>query len=276
MIQLYLGAAVLCMAAVLFLEPLAPLHAVAAPLRRWARNLGLSALAMGTTVAAPLLFWAAAGALGVQPSRGGLLAHWGVPVWAQWVLTFLLMEGLAYALHRLSHVVPWLWRLHAVHHSDVELDATTTHRHHPLESLFTALVTLPLLVALAPPVLAVLAYSVVALAVSTVSHGNLRLPAWLDRGLRGLVVTPAYHRVHHSAYQPQTDSNYATVLPLFDHLFRSASPVPVDGGRQLTMGLERGRDERNQSLAALLRAPFGAPARSAPEPARPRAARDGA
>ncbi|MBS0499282.1 MAG: sterol desaturase family protein, partial [Proteobacteria bacterium] len=119
MIQIYLGAAVLCMAAVLFLEPLAPLHTAAAPLRRWGRNLGLSVLAMGTTVATPLLFWAVAGVLGVQPSRGGLLAHWGVPLWAQWALTFLLMEALAYALHRLSHGVPWLWRLHAVHHSDV-------------------------------------------------------------------------------------------------------------------------------------------------------------
>jgi hypothetical protein len=131
-------------------------------------------------------------------------------------------------------------RLHAVHHSDVELDATTTHRHHPLESLFTALVTLPLLVALAPPVLAVLAYSVVALAVSTLSHGNLHLPAWLDRGLRGLVVTPAYHRVHHSAYQPQTDSNYATVLPLFDHLFRSASPCRSTAGASSPWGWSAG------------------------------------
>ncbi|MEZ5606688.1 MAG: sterol desaturase family protein [Burkholderiaceae bacterium] len=266
MSQIYLGAAVLCMAAVLFLESLAPLHAAGVPLRRWSRNGALSVLAVGTTLAAPLLFWAVMGPLGLKPHGGGL-THWGVPVWGQWVLTFLLMDGLAYALHRLSHAVPWLWRLHAVHHSDVELDATTTHRHHPLENLFVALVTLPALVALAPPVLAVLAYSLVALAVSTLSHGNLRLPALLDRSLRGLVVTPAYHRVHHSAHQPQTDSNYATVLPLFDHLFRSATVVPADGGRALTMGLERRREERSQSLGALLWAPFEAPAAASAEPA---------
>ena len=268
MSQLYIGAAVLCMAAVLFLESLAPLHGAAAPLRRWARNGALSVLAMGTTLAAPLLFWAVMGPLGLKPHGSGL-AYWGVPVWGQWALTFLLMDGLAYALHRLSHAVPWLWRLHAVHHSDVELDATTTHRHHPLESLLTAWITLPLLVALAPPVLAVLAYSLVALAVSTLSHGNLRLPAVLDRGLRWLLVTPAYHRVHHSAHRPQTDSNYATVLPLFDHLFRSAAWVPADGGRGLTIGLERGRDDGSQSLAALLRAPFGGSAAPAAEPVRP-------
>ncbi len=255
MVQLYIAAAVLCLAAVLFLESMAPLHAGAPPLRRWARNLALSALSVATTLAAPLLFWAAAGALGLKPG-GGWLERWGLPGWGQWALTFVVMDGLAYALHRLSHAVPWLWRLHAVHHSDVELDATTTHRHHPLESLVTALLTLPVLVMLAPPVLAVLAYSVTALAVSTLSHGNLRLPAGLERALRWAVVTPAYHRVHHSAHQPQTDSNYATVLPLFDHLLGSASAVPDDGGRLLTMGLERGREDTRQSLGALLRAPF--------------------
>ncbi|MBS0416007.1 MAG: sterol desaturase family protein [Proteobacteria bacterium] len=272
--EIYLGAAVLCMAAVLFLESLSPLHAAGAPLRRWARNGALSVLAVGTTLATPLLFWAVAGPLGLT-MQGGLV-QWGWPVWAQWVLTFLVMESMAYALHRLSHAMPWLWRLHAVHHSDVELDATTTHRHHPLENLVGALLTLPVLIALAPPPLAVLAYSLVALAVATLSHGNLRLPAWLDRGLRWLVVTPAYHRVHHSAHRPQTDSNYATLLPLFDHLFRSATAVPPDGGRGLTMGLERGRDARSQSLAALLRAPFSAAAAPMAGAARPRAARDGA
>ena len=175
---------------------------------------------------------------------------------AQWLLTLAVIDGLAYALHRLSHAVPWLWRLHAVHHSDVELDATTTHRHHPAESLVLALFSLPVLIALAPPVWAVLAYSVTALAVGTLSHGNLRLATGLERALRWAVVTQAYHRVHHSAHQPQTDSNYATVLPLFDHLLGSASAVPDDGGRLLTMGLERGREDTRQSLGALLRAPF--------------------
>lgn len=258
--QIYLGAAVLCMAAVLFLESLAPLHQAPPPLRRWARNLGLSALAMATTLATPLLFWAVAGPLGIQPGRVGM-AHWGLPAWVQWVIVFLVMDGLAYGLHRLSHHWGWLWRLHAVHHSDVELDATTTHRHHPLESLVTTLVTLPVLVALAPPVLAVLAYGGVVLVVSTVSHGNLRLPTALDRALRPWLVTPAYHRVHHSAHQPQTDSNYATVLPLFDHLFRSVNSTLSDGGRSLTMGLEQARDTASQSLWGLLRAPFCRPAR---------------
>ena len=255
MVQLYIAAAVLCLAAVLFLESLAPLHPGDVPLRRWAHNGALSVLSVGTVLATPLLFWAAAGALGLRPGSGWL-ARWGLPPWGQWMITFIVMDGLAYALHRLSHVVPWLWRLHAVHHSDVQLDATTTHRHHPLESLLTTAATVPVLVLLGPPVLAVLAYSVVALAVSTASHGNLRLPAALDRWLRPWVVTPAYHRLHHSAHQPQTDSNYATVLPLFDHLLRSVGEVPGDAGQQLTMGLRSQRDAASQTVWALLRAPF--------------------
>jgi sterol desaturase/sphingolipid hydroxylase (fatty acid hydroxylase superfamily) len=255
MIQLYLSTAVISLTAVLFLESVFPLRATPVPLRRWLRNLGLSALSLGTILLSPLLFWVVLRLLKVAPGDGWF-AHWNMPAWGQWLATFLLMDAIAYALHRLSHAWPWLWRLHAVHHSDIELDATTTHRHHPLEGLVAAFVTLPVLLVLAPPPAAVFAYSLLALAVSTVSHGNLRLPAALDRALRRVLVTPAFHRLHHSALRAQTDSNYATVFPLFDYLLRSASAVPDDGGRQLRIGLETQRDAASQSLAAMLLAPF--------------------
>lgn len=257
-LQLYIAAVVISLAAVLVGESLCPLHPTpTVPLARWLRNLALSALALGTTLLAPLLFWSAARMLGVQPG-GGWLARWGLPAWGQWLAAFLVLDGMAYVLHRLSHAVPWLWRLHAVHHSDVELDATTAHRHHPLENLFTALATLPILVLLAPPVEAVLAYGLLAVVVSTVAHGNLRLPDGLDRVLRRIVVTPAYHRLHHSRERRQTDSNYATVFPGFDYLLSSAGAVPADGGRAMTMGLEYHRDAACQTLPALLLAPFRA------------------
>lgn len=254
--QLYIAAVILSMAAVLFLESLCPLRLTPeVPLARWLRNLALSAMALCTTLQAPLLFWAVAGVLEVSPG-GGWLAHWGVPVWGQCLTVFVVLDGIGYALHRLSHAVPWLWQLHAVHHSDVELDATTAHRHHPLESLFTTLVTLSVLVLLAPPVAAVMAYSLLAVLVTTVAHGNLRLPPSLDRMLRRFVVTPAYHRMHHSRELPQTNSNYATVFPWFDNLFGSASAVPADGGGTVTIGLEYDRDAASQTLPALLLAPF--------------------
>jgi sterol desaturase/sphingolipid hydroxylase (fatty acid hydroxylase superfamily) len=255
MTQLYLSTAVICLTAVLFLESVFPLRAAPVPLRRWLRNLGLSALSLGVTVLSPLLFWLLLRVLRVAPGDGGF-AHWNMPTWFEWLATFLLMDAIAYALHRLSHAWPWLWRLHAVHHSDIELDVTTTHRHHPLEALVGAFVTLPVLLVLAPPPAAVFAYSLLAVAVSTVSHGNLHLSPVLDRALRPVVVTPAFHRVHHSALRAQTDSNYATVFPLFDYLLRSAGTIPADGGRRLKIGLETQRDAASQSLAAMLLAPF--------------------
>lgn len=255
MIQLYLSTAVICLTAVLFLESLFPLRTTPVPLRRWLRNLGLSALSLGVTVLSPLLFWLLLRLLQVAPGDGWF-AHWDIPPWGQWLATFVLMDAIAYALHRLSHAWPWLWRLHAVHHSDIELDATTAHRHHPLEALVGAFVTLPLLLLLAPPPAAVFAYSLLAVAVSTVSHGNLRLPPALDKALRLVLVTPAFHRLHHSAMRSQTDSNYATVFPLFDYLLRSAGAIPADGGRRLRIGLETQRDAASQSLAAMLLAPF--------------------
>lgn len=254
----YIGAVVVSLATVLLLESVFPLHHAAVPLRRWAHNFGLSALALGATLLAPLLFWAVMRVIGM-PSTSGLLAHGNIPLWGQWLITFLAMDAMRYGLHRLTHRLPWLWRLHAVHHSDVELDATTTLRHHPLENLILSLATLPVLVALSPPPAAVLAYAVLSMAIDTLSHGNLRLPTILDKGLRRLLVTPAYHRVHHSALRSQTDSNYAGLFPIFDHVFRSHGVVPDDGGRELTIGLESGRDAASQSIAALLLAPFRNP-----------------
>ena len=259
MSHLYLAAVVVALCAVLMLETLVPLHPSAnPPVRRWVRNLALSALAVSVTLGTPYLIRALVPAGGWGPTHSGLTT-WGWPVWAQWLLTFLAMEAAVYALHRLSHRWPWLWRLHAVHHSDTELDVTTTHRHHPLENLLSVLWVLPIWLLLRPPLGAMLSYTLLAVVVSTWSHGNLKLPQRVDRVLRLLIVTPAYHRVHHSAHQAQTDSNYATVLTVFDHLFRTASAAPSDSGHSLTMGLETEREPQHQSLARLLASPFTTP-----------------
>ena len=262
--QLYPAVVVISLSAVLMLEALAPLHATPSPpLRRWAHNFALSALAVGVTLTMPFVFRWVGQVWPVHPIAGGMTT-WGLPVAAQWLITFLLLESCLYAFHRLAHRVPWLWRLHAVHHSDTELDATTTHRHHPLENLAAALFTLPVLWWLGLPWAAVLSFSLLAVLVSTVSHGNLRLPEWLDRPLRWLIVTPAYHRVHHSAHQPQTDSNYATLLTVWDHLLRTASAAPADRARGLTIGLDYARAPADQTVVQLLAWPFTQPPRAGP------------
>lgn len=253
--EFFLSTAVICMTAVLLLESFFPLHPTLPPLRRWLRNFALSAMSLGVSLLMPLLFWAGMQLTGMRPGDG-LLGSWQLPVWAQWLITFTLLEGMRYALHRLSHRLPWLWRLHAVHHSDIQLDATSTHRHHPLENLITTAIALPVMLVLAPPLQALLAYTVLTLAIDTLSHGNLRIPTALDKCLRPFIATPAYHRVHHSATRAQTDSNYANVFPVFDYLFRSHGSVPDDGGREIIVGLETGRDAASQSLKGTLLAPF--------------------
>lgn len=256
MLHIYISTIVFSLTVVMLLEVASPLHTDAPPpLRRWLRNFSLSVLAIGATLLTSMLFWSFAQALEIEPGKG-LLTSLGIPNWAQWLITFLLLDGIAYGLHRLSHALPWLWRLHAVHHSDPELDATTTHRHHPAESVVSALVTLPLLLVLAPPAWAVVAYSITATIISTLAHANVALPNWLDHALRRFIVTPAFHRTHHSAHRPQTDSNYATVFTSFDLVFRTASVAVSDRGRALTIGLGSGGGHSSQALPALLAAPF--------------------
>lgn len=267
----YLSAVVIGLAAALLLESVRPARALDAleELPRWLGNLVLSALSIAVGLLTPTLLWTAYAALGGAAEPGG---GWGglrassSPVIVQWVLTFALMEALGYALHRLAHHVPWLWRLHAVHHSDPHVDATTTHRHHPLESLVNTALALPVLVAVGPPVEAVLAYSMLHALVSAFSHANLRLPSGLERVLSPLIATPGYHRVHHSATRPWTNTRYANVFPVFDRLFGTHAPDAPRADPDLLLGLDSARADE-QRLDQLLLAPL----RPQTLPAAPRA-----
>lgn len=121
-----------------------------------------------------------------------------------------------------------LWRINAVHHSDVEMDATTSLRRHPLEHVISALVFVPTLIALGPDPLVLLSYNVLPATVSALNHDNFSLGKSTDRVLRHFIVTPDFHRVHHSSEQRYTDSNYASILPMFDYLFRSATKCTAE------------------------------------------------
>lgn len=244
----------------MLLEAHAPLRPVPdAPLGRWLANLALSSFSLATSIGATVGLYALARVfLGAQGATLALLPRLGAPTWLQWVLTFALLDGAAYVLHRLSHGVPWLWRLHAVHHSDTEVDATTSYRHHPLESLFTAACHVPLLLLLGAPAAAVLAYTLLANVVSVFSHANLRLPM-LERALRHMLVTPAFHRLHHAADRQWTDRNFATVFPIFDCLLGTAATRPAHVQQSMTLGLEHFRSAPQQSLGGLLAQPFVAP-----------------
>lgn len=154
-----------------------------------------------------------------QEQSPGLMSRLDLGLPAQFLLTFLVLDLWRYWEHRLFHAVPMLWRAHLVHHSDTSVDVTTSERHHPIESLLGAALLLALVAVLGLLAEAIGFYLLVAVAVALFSHANLRLPDTLDRWLRFFIVTPALHAVHHSASNARTDSNYSTVLTVWDRLF---------------------------------------------------------
>lgn len=182
-------------------------------------NLTLAALNLPVAAAlAGLLFAVADSAQRVQ---AGLL-HW-LPVSSalQWVLAFLLLDAWQYAWHRLNHAVPWLWRFHAVHHADAELDATSGIRFHLGELIASFLARLAILPVLGITAPQLILYEAVSLPFVLFQHANLRLPSRLDAVLSVLLVTPNMHVVHHSRWQPETDSNFSSVFSFWDKLFGS-------------------------------------------------------
>jgi sterol desaturase/sphingolipid hydroxylase (fatty acid hydroxylase superfamily) len=244
-------------AAVALAEWRSPRRALAlSRLRRWAANLGILAVDI---VVLRLVFPAAAVGLAVLAAeRGwGLFNNVGVPGWAALVLSVAALDFVIYLQHVMFHAVPVLWRLHRVHHADTDFDLTTGLRFHPIEIVLSMLIKFAAVVVLGPPALAVIVFEVLLNATAVFNHGNLRLPAAVDRVLRLLVVTPDMHRVHHSVHAHETNSNFGFSIPWWDRLFGTYQAQPDDGHVAMSIGLDRFREEKwSASLPALLVLPF--------------------
>ena len=172
------------------------------------------------------------------------------------VLSVVALDLVIYLQHVLFHAVPLLWRLHMVHHADLDFDTTTGVRFHPIEILLSLGIKAAAVVLLGAPAVAVLIFEVLLNATSLFNHGNVRLPAWLDRLLRLVVVTPEMHRVHHSVHPRETNSNFGFNLPWWDFLFGTYKAQPADGHEGMTVGLAQFRDERVERLHWMLLLPF--------------------
>jgi len=186
----------------------------------------------------------------------GLLQRVAWPPVLEGALAFLALDGLIYWQHRLFHRIPLFWRLHRMHHSDLEFDATTGVRFHPVEILLSMLIKMAAVVALGAPAVAVIVFEIALNATSMFNHANLRLPLPVDRALRRLIVTPDMHRVHHSVHRREHDSNYGFNLSWWDHLFRSYTDQPAEGHLPMRIGLHAFRDDAEQELASLLVQPL--------------------
>lgn len=250
------GAFAAVLLAVMLLERRWPRRALAVPRAwRWSNNLGLVVVdsllvravlpvaAVGTALLAAEAGWGLFNRLELRPA-------WSIP------LTLLALDFTVWAQHLLFHRVAVLWRLHRVHHADIEIDASTGLRFHPLEILLSMLIKIGVVLALGAPAVAVLAFEVVLNATSLFNHANLRLPPRVDAALRGFLVTPDMHRVHHSWHRDETDSNFGFNLSWWDRLFGTYRAQPRDGHESMTLGLHEFRDLGEQRLDRLLLQPF--------------------
>ena len=225
---------------------------------RWPNNLGLVAL---NTVLLRLVFPAAAVGLALAGERQGwgLLNAFAVSPWVAVPLVVVVLDLAIYLQHVMFHAVPALWRLHRMHHADLDVDVTTGARFHPIEILLSMGIKLAVVAALGAPPLAVLIFEVLLNATPMFNHGHVRIAGKLDRILRLFVVTPDMHRVHHSVLPRETNSNFGFNLPWWDRLLGTYRAQPAAGHQAMTLGIEQFRTPRDLWLDRMLAQPFAGP-----------------
>ena len=222
---------------------------------RWYANLGIVAL---NNVAVRLVFpLAAMGMAALAEARGwGLLNTFERPFAAAVVVSVVTLDLAIYLQHVMVHAVPVLWRLHRMHHADLDIDVTTGARFHPLEIILSMAIKMAVVAGLGPPAVAVLVFEVLLNVTSMFNHANVRLPLALDRVLRWFVVTPDMHRVHHSVIADETNSNFGFNLPWWDRLLGTYRDQPAAGHDDMTIGIEQFRDASALHLHRMLVQPF--------------------
>ena len=244
---------------------------VAAPRRRreiprlirWSNNLGLVVI---DTLLVRLTFPIVAVGLAVtaEAQGWGLFNIFDFPFWLASVASLLALDLAIYLQHVMFHAVPALWRLHRMHHADLEFDVSTGLRFHPVEILLSMGIKLAVVVALGPPAVAVLVFEVLLNATAMFNHSNIRIPAAIDRVLRLVVVTPDMHRIHHSIQPSETNSNFGFNLPWWDRLLGTYRPQPREGHEAMTIGIEQFRTRRDLWLDRMLVQPLRGPASGYP------------
>jgi len=255
-IAIRVGAAAAVFAAMALWEWLAPRRRLATGRRpRWPGNLGIWAIdSVAIRLLGPLTVVGAA--LLAADKSWGLFVVLGLPYWTALVAGVIALDLVIYAQHVVFHHVPWLWRLHRMHHADLDIDVTTGVRFHPLEILLSLAIKMAAAVALGVPAEAVVIFEVLLNATSLFNHSNVALPPRLERVARWIVVTPQMHQVHHSIARDETDSNFGFNLPWWDRLFGTYRPQPKEGEAKFTVGLPIFRERAELRLWRLLTQPF--------------------
>jgi len=223
---------------------------------RWIANLSVAVL--NTMVIRILMASGAVGVAMVTAENGwGILnmLHW--PVWIEIVLAVLLLDLMIYLQHLGFHAVPVLWKIHMVHHADPDYDVTTAVRFHPVEALLSMVLKMAGVAIIGASPTAVLAFEVILNGMAMFNHANVRMPAFVDRILRWVVVTPDMHRIHHSIFLRETNRNFGFNLPWWDYMFGTYLASPSRGHERMTFGLKKFRSPACLKLLNILKLPFG-------------------
>jgi sterol desaturase/sphingolipid hydroxylase (fatty acid hydroxylase superfamily) len=230
---------------------------------RWSNNLALVVI---DTIVLRLTFPILAVGLAIMAQERG----WGLfniveaPVWFAVLASVIILDLVIYLQHVMFHAVPALWRLHRMHHADLDFDVTTGLRFHPIEIVLSMGIKLAMVLVLGPPAVAVLIFEVLLNATAMFNHSNVRLPLVVDRVLRLVMVTPDMHRVHHSILPEETNSNFGFNLPWWDKLLGTYKAQPAAGHDAMTIGIEQFRTPRDQWLDRMLVQPTKGPASGYP------------
>ena len=218
---------------------------------RWTNNLSLVVIDTAILrLAFPVL---AVGLAGIAKTNGwGLFNMIDLPVWIAVIFAIILLDLATYLQHIVFHAVPGLWRLHRMHHADLEFDATTGLRFHPAEIVLSMTVKLALVLAIGAPAVAVLAFEVILNAASIFNHSNISLSPAVDRVVRLFLVTPDMHRVHHSIEPRETNTNFGFSVPWWDRLFGTYLAQPAKGHLEMKIGIEQFRSRRELWLDRML------------------------
>jgi len=205
-----------------------------------------------------LIFGAAAVGMALYAAQKGwgILNNVHVTYWTAVIMSVLALDFVIYLQHVMFHAVPALWSLHMMHHADMDIDVTTGTRFHPIEMILSMLIKIAAVAVLGPPAIAVLIFEVLLNGTSMFNHGNLLIPSALDRVLRLFVVTPDMHRVHHSVFPTETNSNFGFNMPWWDRLMGTYRAQPSLGHEGMTIGLNQFRDPTLLTLPRLLILPF--------------------
>jgi sterol desaturase/sphingolipid hydroxylase (fatty acid hydroxylase superfamily) len=222
---------------------------------RWFSNLGLVVID-SIIVRLPFPTALVGVALLTQQKGWGLFNHVGLSPLPRIVLSILILDLAIYLQHVMFHSAPLLWRLHMVHHSDMDIDVTTGVRFHPIEIFLSMGIKMIVIILIGAPAVSVLIFEIILNGTSMFNHGNVRYPQRIDSLLRLFVVTPEMHRVHHSTIRWETNSNLGFNFPWWDRLFGTYRNQPAKGHLEMTIGLDQYKDPRRLTLAWLLVLPF--------------------